>query len=105
MQVWDTAGQERFRTITQTYYKGAAAIFLVYDCSERRTFDSINSWMGQIKTYAHKNVLKVLIANKIDKEDKEVSTEEGQALADEYGIRFFETSAKTGLNVQECFEF
>mmetsp|Transcript_12083 Transcript_12083/g.13599 ORF Transcript_12083/g.13599 Transcript_12083/m.13599 type:complete len:131 (-) Transcript_12083:184-576(-) len=105
MQVWDTAGQERFRTITQTYYKGASAIMLVYDCSERRTFEAINSWMDQINTYAHKDVLKVLISNKVDLEEKDVSSEEGKELAEKFGIQFFETSAKTGEKVEDLFYY
>eukprot|EP00345_Euplotes_harpa_P012890 CAMPEP_0168351572 /NCGR_PEP_ID=MMETSP0213-20121227/21955_1 /TAXON_ID=151035 /ORGANISM="Euplotes harpa, Strain FSP1.4" /LENGTH=131 /DNA_ID=CAMNT_0008362457 /DNA_START=148 /DNA_END=543 /DNA_ORIENTATION=- len=103
LQVWDTAGQERFRNITQTYYKGAAAILLVYDCTDRRTFENISSWMKQIDTHASKDVVKVLIANKTDSSDREVLSSEGNALAEEYGIEFFETSAKTGKNVNEAF--
>ena len=105
MQVWDTAGQERFRTITQTYYKGASAILLVYDTTDRMTFESITHWMKQIETYAHKDVLKVLIANKIDKKGAEISYEEGEELAKKFNIQFFETSAKTGEKVDEVFQF
>ena len=103
MQVWDTAGQERFRTITQTYYKGAAAILLVYDCTDRKTFDNITSWMKQIDTYAAKDVVKIIVANKVDRSDREVATEEGKALAAEFGCPFFETSAKTGEKVNDLF--
>ena len=52
LQVWDTAGQERFRTITQTYYKGAMGIILVYDCTEEATFNNIANWLKQIDTHA-----------------------------------------------------
>ena len=52
LQVWDTAGQERFRTITQTYYKGAMGIILVYDCTEDATFNNISNWLKQIDTHA-----------------------------------------------------
>ena len=103
MQVWDTAGQERFRTITQTYYKGAAAIILVYDCTDRKTFDNITSWMKQIDTYAAKDVVKIIVANKVDRSDREVATEEGKALAAEFGCPFLETSAKTGEKVNDLF--
>lgn len=104
LQVWDTAGQERFRTITQTYYKGAMGIILVYDCTEEKSFSNISNWMKQIEQHASKDVAKILVGNKCDKEDKVVSEETGKQLADEYGLEFFETSAKTGHNVSELFQ-
>lgn len=104
LQVWDTAGQERFRTITQTYYKGAMGIILVYDCTEEKSFSNISNWMKQIEQHASKDVAKVLVGNKADKEDKVIDTETGKQLADEYGLDFFETSAKTGLNISELFQ-
>ena len=104
LQVWDTAGQERFRTITQTYYKGAMGIILVYDCTEEKSFSNISNWMKQIEQHASKDVAKVLVGNKADKEDKVIDADTGKQLADEYGLEFFETSAKTGLNVSELFQ-
>ena len=102
--MWDTAGQERFRTITQTYYKGAMGIILVYDCTEEKSFSNISNWMKQIEQHASKDVAKVLVGNKADREDKVIDTETGKQLADEYGLDFFETSAKTGLNITELFD-
>lgn len=81
LQVWDTAGQERFRTITQTYYKGAMGIVLVYDCTEESTFNNISNWLKQIETHASSGVAKVLVANKTDLPNRVISTERGQALA------------------------
>jgi small GTP-binding protein len=101
--VWDTAGQERFRNITQTYYKGAAAIVLVYDCCDRRSFENVSSWMKQIETHASKDVIKVIVANKVDRDDREVTMQEGRELASEYSCNYFETSAKTGDGVSEVF--
>ena len=103
LQVWDTAGQERFRTITQTYYKGAMGIVLVYDCTEEQTFNNIQNWLKQIETHASQGVAKVLVANKTDLPNRVISSEQGQALADEHGLKFFETSAKTGFNINEMF--
>eukprot|EP00357_Protocruzia_adherens_P000089 CAMPEP_0114976076 /NCGR_PEP_ID=MMETSP0216-20121206/2461_1 /TAXON_ID=223996 /ORGANISM="Protocruzia adherens, Strain Boccale" /LENGTH=203 /DNA_ID=CAMNT_0002336943 /DNA_START=44 /DNA_END=655 /DNA_ORIENTATION=+ len=103
LQIWDTAGQERFRTITQTYYKGAMGIILVYDTTDATTFNNIRNWMRQIDQNAQSEVRRVIVANKCDLENKEVSIEEGRALAEEYGIQFFECSAKTGHNVEETF--
>lgn len=104
VQVWDTAGQERFRTITHNYYRGAHGIALVYDTTHRGSFDNIRKWIQDVHTYAENSVNLVLIGNKIDLEQKKVvETDEGQALADEYDIKFFETSAKAGTNVDEAF--
>lgn len=78
LQVWDTAGQERFRTITQTYYKGAMGIILVYDCTEEATFNNISNWLKQIETHASDGVAKVLVANKTDLENRVITTEQGE---------------------------
>ncbi len=81
MQIWDTAGQERFKTITQTYYKGAMGIIMTYSVNDRSSFNAMENWLKQIKTHAAENVVKVLVANKIDCEDRKVSAEEGRKLA------------------------
>ena len=101
--MWDTAGQERFRTITQTYYKGAMGIILVYDCTEEVTFNNIENWLKQIDTHASSGVAKILVANKTDLPNRTVTSERGLALAKEHGLNFFETSAKTGTNINELF--
>lgn len=103
MQIWDTAGQERFKTITQTYYKGAMGIILTYACNDRDSFNSIENWMKQIKQHANEKVCKILVGNKSDVPDRSVSYEEGKRLADSFGIKFFETSAKDSLNVNDSF--
>lgn len=104
LQIWDTAGQERFRTITTSYFRGAQGILLVYDVTDRASFNSIRNWVGQIQQHADVHVNKILIGNKCDMtDDKVISTEEGQALADEYGVQFFETSAKNNVNVESGF--
>jgi Ras-related protein Rab-8A len=96
LQVWDTAGQERFRTITQTYYKGAMGIILVYDCTDQQTFNNIQNWLKQIDQHANPNVARVLVANKADRTDRVIDTEKGKTLAENHGLQFFETSAKNG---------
>ena len=73
---------------------------LVYDCTDKQTFQSIRNWVAQIDMHADVNVNKILIANKCDME-KAVSTEEGNALAKEYNIKFFEASAKLDINVEK----
>lgn len=105
MQIWDTAGQERFKTITQNYYKGAHGIILAYACDDRESLLHIENWMKQTKTYAPEDVVKVLVGNKCDIAEKSVSYEEGKKVADEYGVPFYETSAKEGKNIYDTFYF
>ncbi|KAL4326872.1 hypothetical protein AHAS_Ahas13G0043500 [Arachis hypogaea] len=105
LQIWDTAGQERFRTITTAYYRGAMGILLVYDVTDEASFNNIRNWIRNIEQHASDNVNKILVGNKADMDESKraVPTSKGQELADEYGIKFFETSAKTNFNVEEVF--
>jgi Ras-related protein Rab-8A len=104
LQIWDTAGQERFKNITQTYYKGAAGIILTYSIIDRGSFDNIDRWVSQIDNNAPSDVSKVLLATKADLNyERQVSTEEGEALAKKYRMPFMEVSAKSGVNVKEGF--
>ena len=104
MQIWDTAGQERFRTITSSYYRGAHGIIVVYDVTDRESFKNVENWMKEISRYASENVSKLLVGNKSDIEGKKVvSYEEGKELADQLGVKFLETSAKTAQNVESAF--
>ena len=105
LQIWDTAGEERFRTITKTYYKGAHGIILTYDVTDINSFKNIRNWIKQIEQNAQNSVCKVLVGNKCDKNERLVSFDEGQKLAKEFGMQFFETSAKTNINVSETFTF
>lgn len=106
LQIWDTAGQERFRTITVSYFRGAQGILLVYDVCDRNSFENISNWISQIDAHADVNVIKVLVGNKCDSDPGkiQVSEAEGQALADQYGIKFFLTSAKNDIGVTPAFE-
>ena len=104
LQIWDTAGQERFRAIQASYYKGANGILVVYDITERKSFDNLNSWLIEIEKNGNKNVYKLLIGNKSDLEDeRQISKEEGKEFAEINGMQFFETSAKANFQVQEAF--
>ena len=105
MQIWDTAGQERFKNIIASYYRGAHGILLLYDVTDKDSFKNLSNWLIEIEKNASKNVLKVLIGNKSDLEDKRVvSYNQGKEFADTYGLKFIETSAKKNLNVNEAFE-
>ncbi|XP_008667972.1 ras-related protein RABE1c isoform X3 [Zea mays] len=91
-------------TITTAYYRGAMGILLVYDVTDESSFDNIRNWIRNIEQHASDNVNKILVGNKVDMDAKRVvSTAQGQKLADEYGIKFFETSAKTNRNVEQVF--
>ena len=103
LQIWDTAGQERFRTITESYFKGAHGIFIVYDVTDKDSFLAIPDFIGQVEKYANTKVPIILIGNKSDQEMRVVSFEEGNAFATEKGIKFLETSAKMNLNIEEAF--
>lgn len=104
LQIWDTAGQERFRTITTAYYRGAMGIMLVYDVTNDKSFDNIKNWIRNIDENAAADVEKMVLGNKCDlDESRVVSKERGQLLADEHLVKFMETSAKSGHNVEKAF--
>jgi Ras-related protein Rab-1A len=104
LQIWDTAGQERFRTITSSYYRGAHGIIVTYDITDRDSFENVRQWLQEIERYACPNVNKLLVGNKSDLEAKRaVEYAEAKAFADEQGIQFLETSAKSATNVEKAF--
>ncbi|XP_065155260.1 ras-related protein Rab-3 isoform X1 [Atheta coriaria] len=105
LQIWDTAGQERYRTITTAYYRGAMGFILMYDITNEESFNSVQDWVTQIKTYSWDNAQVILVGNKCDMEDERViSFERGKQLAEQLGVEFFETSAKENINVKSVFE-
>ncbi|CAH8476761.1 unnamed protein product [Heterobilharzia americana] len=105
LQIWDTAGQERFRTITTAYYRGAMGIMLVYDVTNRCSFSSIKTWMNNIDQHGNQDVERMLLGNKCDADEaREIPYKEGLEYANSHGIRFMETSAKSGINVTEAFK-
>mmetsp|Transcript_39683 Transcript_39683/g.120176 ORF Transcript_39683/g.120176 Transcript_39683/m.120176 type:complete len:220 (+) Transcript_39683:71-730(+) len=104
-QIWDTAGQERFRTITSAYYRGADGIILVYDITDRESFNHIDDWLAEVNRYVNESTCKILVGNKCDNtEERQVSTEEAKKKAEDLGIAFVETSAKDATNVEEAFQ-
>ncbi|CAH1421799.1 unnamed protein product [Lactuca virosa] len=107
LAIWDTAGQERFRTLTSSYYRGAQGIIMVYDVTRRDTFTDLSDiWAKEIDLYStNQDCIKMLVGNKVDKEqDRVVTKKEGMDFAREYGCLFIECSAKTRVNVEQCFE-
>jgi len=104
LQIWDTAGQEKFRSITRSYYRGAAGALLVYDITRRETFEHLTTWLEDCRKFSNQNIVIMLIGNKCDLENKRaVSNEEGEAFAKQHGLTFLETSAKTAENVENAF--
>jgi small GTP-binding protein len=103
LQIWDTAGQEQFRTITKAYYRGAHGIMLVFDVTKRETFDQTRQWIQSLRDNVSGNVATILIGNKMDMPDRVISVEEGREMAKEFGVEYFETSAKSGECVESTF--
>ncbi|XP_068666883.1 ras-related protein RABA5d-like [Aristolochia californica] len=104
-QIWDTAGQERFRAVTSAYYRGAVGALIVYDISRQTTFESVQRWLDELNTHSDTTVARMLVGNKCDLENiRDVSIEEGKALAESEGLFFMETSALDATNVKTAFE-
>ena len=106
LKIWDTAGQERFRNITNQYYKGADGIALIFDVTDRKSFDKIKEWMMQIRCNTQADEIGlVLMGNKCDFESREVTAEDGEKLGQELGIKYYETSALDGKNITDAFTY
>ncbi|CAD8044789.1 unnamed protein product [Paramecium primaurelia] len=104
VQVWDTAGQERFRYIAPIYYRNAQGVPMVYSVVDRDSFNQVQTWMDYLKDQVDNQLISIiLVANKCDLENRNVTTSEGQQLAQLYSVRYFECSAKTGSQVKEMY--
>ena len=104
LQIWDTAGQDRFRSLSQSYIRNGDAIILVYDITSDVTFQHVTTWMDAIHNMAKQDVPIILVGNKTDMEnERRITTEEGQKLAEKYKLLFKEVSAMTGDGVADAF--
>ncbi|KAN0032420.1 hypothetical protein ACTFIV_006314 [Dictyostelium citrinum] len=104
LQIWDTAGQERFRSVVISYYRGSAGVALVYDVTNRESYNHITNWLSDVKSLASPDVTIILVGNKADlTEQREVTFLEASRIAQENGLLFMETSALTGEGVEEMF--
>ncbi|KAG8794535.1 hypothetical protein FRC12_023744 [Ceratobasidium sp. 428] len=104
MKLWDTAGQERFRSVTRSYYRGAAAALLVYDITSRASFLNLSRWLADARALASAQLVTVLVGNKTDREeDREVEWSEASKWAAENDVHFIETSSLTGDNIEKPF--
>lgn len=105
LQVWDTAGQERFQSLSGSYYRSAHGVVLVYDPTRRSSFECLEIWMREIVAKTRGRLPTIIVATKGDLADaRQVEPSEGRKFAEDYGIPFVETSAKTGDNVDEVFQ-
>ena len=103
--IWDTAGEDRMKTMTYAYYRGCHVVLIVYDVTSKKSFENVATWVECVDKFAKSNVLRILVGNKTDLEDKRViSKEEGKKLAEENGLKFYEISAKTMNGLVEMFE-
>lgn len=102
--IWDTAGQERFQTINRLYYKETDAVFLVFDLTDRSSFDRINSLIEDFKSHSEGSCIFILIGNKLDKQNNQIQNYEIQKLSNSMKIPFVECSAYTGENIDKIFD-
>lgn len=109
LQIWDTAGQERFRSITESFYRGCHGVLLVFDLSDRDTFEKVKAWIVSIHEKAGKNVVVCLVGNKLDLKGAEgvdiVPNIEIETLAETHSIKYFPVSAKENINIYSAFHF
>jgi small GTP-binding protein len=104
VNIYDTAGHERFKQISKSQFKGSDGIIIIYDVTDKKSFDNVSIWMNHIKENSESGVEIMLVGNKIDRtSERQVQSDDGQALSQKYGVNFMETSAKTGDNVESTF--
>lgn len=103
-EIWDTAGQERYHSLAPMYYRGAAAAIIVYDIASIDSFARAKKWVQELQKQGNPNMVMALAGNKADLEEKrKVTADEARVYAEENGLFFMETSAKTAANVNEIF--
>ena len=103
--IWDTAGQERFRALAPNYYRDAKGALIVYDITDRKSFDKVVSWIKELKDQADKNIVIIVAGNKCDMErDRQINKADAQEFCRKLQIRHFDTSAKNGNGVDDVFQ-
>ncbi|EIM24273.1 GTP-binding protein ryh1 [Wallemia mellicola CBS 633.66] len=104
LQLWDTAGQERFRSLIPSYIRDSSVAVVVYDVSNKNSYDNTSKWIEEVKQERGDDVIIVLVGNKVDLSEKEVNNDQVKEYCDNNGILFIETSAKSGFNVKQLFK-
>ena len=102
LQIWDTAGQERFNSITKNIYRNANGVLFVYDVTNRKSYNSMKNWIKDTEKI-DRDIKGIILANKIDLEEREVNTDELEELGNKMNMKFLETSAKDNINVKDAF--
>ena len=108
IKIWDTAGQERYKSLTKGFFRNAEGVMLVYDVTNSETYENLKYWMQSIKNNLGNSIDDIpiiIIGNKIDCQEREVSVEEAENFWKEQGFSYFETSAKTGENIEKTIKF
>ncbi|KAL1271608.1 hypothetical protein QQF64_030624 [Cirrhinus molitorella] len=105
LQIWDTAGQERFRSITRAYYRNSVGGLLLFDITNRRSFQNVHEWLEEARSHVQPHsIVFLLVGHKCDLEpQRQVSRQEAEKLAAAYGMRYVETSARDAINVERAF--
>ena len=104
VKFYDTSGQERYHSLSANFIKNADGIVLMYDITNRESFDTISRWWNNILEHKEKDFPVILVGNKCDLEDeRKVQKKEGEKIAKEYNVKFYESSNKDGINVEESF--
>ena len=103
-EIWDTAGQERYRSLTPMYYRGAGASLIVFDITDKNSFDNAKSWIKEIQEKARENCIIILVGNKCDLDNRVISYDIANQYAEDNGIFYIETSAKNNINIENVFE-
>ncbi len=108
IQIWDTAGQERYKSLTKSFFRNAEGVMLVYDVTNLETYENLKFWLQSIQNNMSSDMGEipvVIIGNKIDCDEREVNTEEAEKFWKEKGYPYFETSAKTGENIDTTIKY
>ena len=103
MHIWDTLGQERFKSLSPIFFRKSIGALLVYDVCDKESFLALKGWKQQIEDNSEESIVVMLVGNKVDKPDKQVTSEVGAEFARENGWGFMEVSAKTDLNIRSAF--
>ena len=104
LQIWDTAGQERYKVIAKNYYNKSDGFIIIYDITNKNSFNSISNWVENIKELASHDNKNIILGNKCDLENmRKINKEEGDKIAKKYNCQFFEVSAHTGKNIDKSF--
>ena len=104
LQIWDTAGEERYRNITKNYFQACNGFIIAYSIGDNDSFEQVKYWIKQIAEMSDQKANCILVGNKCDLTEREVEEEKGSKLAKSLGYKFFETSAKLNLNIDEAFD-